>query len=81
MKSLLWMAALGAALYFGYQWWDQHMVGSLDRPHQEASYGGGPVREWQQAPGAVVDMHRATGGGGSGPANAARDSVKKSLGR
>ncbi len=46
--------------------------------HSEAqsSRGGGPVREWEQAPNAVADMQGALGGSAGGPANAARDAIR-----
>lgn len=82
MKSILWLAALGAALYFGYQWWEQNSPRLSRAPESEGradSYGGGPVREWQRAPDTMMDMQSSMGGGGSS-ATSARGTVKDRLG-
>ena len=47
----------------------------------EGSRAGGPVREWEQAPNAVMDMQGAIGGAAGGPANAVRDAVREQVSR
>jgi hypothetical protein len=83
MKNLILLVLVVAGLmYFGRSCTPQTEEKTASR-HADApgSRAGGPVREWEQAPNAVMDMQGAMGGAGAGPANAVRDTVRDQVSR
>ena len=50
------------------------------KPTGDAVSVGGPARQWEQAPNAVMDMQGAMGGARSGAARAARDALRTDIG-
>ena len=82
MKNLLWLI-IAAAIFFAYQSWQQgvedtEMAGTPSWEEERPAVGGGPVREWQQAPGAISAHNRQAGKQGTNQ-SAMRNAVKKGL--
>jgi hypothetical protein len=80
MKNLILAALFAAAALYAYRGWsgDHPRIASEQSAQVEP---GGPARQWQQAPGALLDMQEAVGGSGGGAARAARDAVSAQVGR
>jgi hypothetical protein len=81
MKNLVILGLVIAALVYGQRSCTMPGQRLASEKPEAGSYGGGPAREWQQAPKALMDMQGAMGGARSGAANAARDAVRDQVGR
>ena len=83
MKNLLFLASVAAALYFGYRWWQDNMEPApvaTSPSRSGADVSGDPVRQWERAPDAMMEMNKAMQAAPP-PAKAARDVVRQKLGQ
>ena len=82
VKSIIFLVLVVTALFYAQRFYAPlHERVASEPVRAPALNGGGPARDWQQAPNAVMDMQNAIGGGGAGAARAARDAVSKQVGR
>lgn len=78
--KILWLILVVLGAFLAHRAWNESARPVDSSPAQRAEAGsGGVVRQWEQAPGALMEMQDATGGGGGNPSKAMRDTVRGGL--
>lgn len=79
MKNM-WIILTLLGAFLVYRHWNQlEQLARTDQAPSKKSHQGGVVREWQQAPQAVMDMQGAIGGNAGNSPKTAMDAARGGL--